>query len=209
MIVHQLTERKDTLYTAGCGYQERSVSGSMPESFTGWWTDVSCPLCALRVIVHMKVEDLVTAMRLIDDPKYTHHRFHFTGKRYGFMWLEPTPLIYVYNNVSDENAMCATHIKEHCGPLTDTPATKEMAQQAARDWIIMHSERFGDDGGMARTSTVRRPSAPKKPAAPVVPPGYDGPLCAGCGKIDEGDFMPSEKFPGKDTCMVCLLGGKA
>lgn len=204
MIVCVLTAQAGDLYTTGCGRQYKS--SEMPEEVTGWSSEVTCPLCATRVLFHQKVENFNEMTLLIDlgNPEVAKP-FHFSTKRFRFKWVVGGRLVYVYNSELDYSPMLAIGIA-----YPDEP-TYENAQVLAKLWILEKEDHFAVTGAPRGAVSVSgggykraRKSAPPKP---IVPPGYDGLLCSTCGKIDEGDFMPSPTNMLEQVCMTCLVKG--
>lgn len=205
--VHLLTKQQGNVYTTGCGREEKSSSG-MPDDISGWSHDVTCPLCATRLIVHKRLESHEEMTKLIDlDDPNVAKKFRFEGKRHGFRWLIGTPLVYVYNYHEDYSAMLALPIQNFVPEIHGREITYEDAQVTARAWITKHGDSFAATGALTASTSASRKRMTRQPPKPVVPPGYDGPLCAKCGKIDEGDFMPNPANMLEEVCMPCLIKG--
>lgn len=167
----------------------------MPAEITSWNRYVTCILCATRAVVHKRLESWESMKALIDlDNPEVAKKFHFTGKRFRFRWLISGRLVYVYNSEQSISPMMAIHIDP------DEPSLYEHAQAAARNWIVNHGDGHAEPNTHERT---RRQAIIK--IAPRVPAGYTGPLCPGCKKPDEGDFVDHGE---QKVCVTCLIGGK-
>lgn len=200
-IVHLLTSQKDSSYNSGCGLSEMSKTG-MPSDFSGWSSDITCPKCATRLWVTHGMTKIID----LDDPAVAK-KFHFTGKPFGFRWLIGSQLVYIYESPEELSPACAIPISNFVPECLHRPCEYSDAQTTAREWVIKHG-----DGRVVSTSTSKkkppvrsRARKPAPPPKPFVPADYTGELCAKCGKIDEGDFVPNPNNMLEQVCMVCLL----
>lgn len=197
MTIHLLTEQKAEIYTAGCGLEQKSKS--KPANVTAWSMDLTCPSCITRLFVtHRKVDDLAKTIDL-DNPEVAK-KFHFTGKQFGFRWLIDHPVLYVYETPDEFSPALALPIQNFVD-IHGRAATYPDAQVTAREWIIHHADNFN-------APAVKKKKVIASPPKPKVPEGYTGPLCKGCGKHDEGDFMPHPENMLEQLCMTCLVAGK-
>lgn len=107
--------------------------------------------------------------------------------------------IYIFTNRESQYAMCAI-------PLSyDAEPTLEAAQADSREWIKAHNNGYSFD---YVTSPKKHRFPYEEPARePAAPPGYDGPVCDLCGKVDDGDLVQSPADPEKHRCMLCYVGG--
>lgn len=198
-VIHLLTEQKGTEFLSGCGLGWKDKD--KPPDLTGWSMDLTCPLCITRLFVtHRKVTDLSKTLDL-DDPTVAK-KFHFSGKRFGFRWLIDGRVVYVYSTPDDFSPMLALPIQNFVPDTHGRDCTYADAQSAARDWIIGHED------GYSAAQPAKKKAALVSPPKPKVPAGYTGPLCKGCGKPDEGDFMPHPENMIEQLCMTCLVAGK-
>lgn len=206
MSIHLLTEQKAQDFTTGCGRSTRSKD--MPPDMTGWSMEVTCPLCVTRLFVaHKRLENLVEMTKTIDlDDPTVAKKFHFSGKRFGFRWLIDGRVIYVYETPDGFSPMLALPIQNFVPDTHNRDCTYADAQSAARDWIIKHEDGFANP--TAAHSKHKKAVIKSAPRKPKMPAGYDGPLCASCGKPDEGDFMPHPENMLAHLCMTCLVAGK-
>lgn len=199
MIVHLLINQKDTVYKAGCGVESK-VKGPMPDDFSGWSSDITCPKCATR----LWVTHSMTLILDLDDPTVAQ-KFHFSSKPWGFRWLRDGALIYIYETPEESSPMCAVPVSKFVPETLNRPPTYEEAQQAAKAWVIKHGDNRTHSAPKRHRAKVKKAAPPPKPR---IPEGYTGSLCAKCGKIDEGDFVPNPENMLEEVCMTCLIGSK-
>lgn len=130
-------------------------------------------------------------------------KFHFNGKKWQF--VQRGEWLHIYWS-SEHKIPTFAHKLE--GDITD----QENVANQARTWITDHSRKDCSayvDSKTESTVTKRRRAVNRAAveSRPVrtIPAGYDGPLCARCGKHDEGDFMPHPSDLTKQLCMTCLV----
>lgn len=201
LLTHLLVGQSGSSYNAGCGESLKSTDG-MPENISGWSSDISCPTCATRLFVSHDMTKIID----LDDPRVAK-KFHFNSKPWGFRWVIDVPLLYVYTKPEAHYAMCAVPVGNFVPEVLIRQCTYSDAQTAAREWVIKHGE------NRMPVTTGKRPqrkakvkaTKPQVPPKPAIPAGYTGVLCAKCGKIDEGDFVPNPTNMLEEVCMVCLV----
>ena len=199
LVVHLLTGQSSSEYKAGCGIVLKSKDG-MPDDFSGWSSDISCPKCATRLFVTHNMTKLID----IDNPEVAK-KFHFSSKPWGFRWLIDEQLVYVYEQPEAPYAMCAFAVYTFVPECLERTPTYTDAQTAAREWVIKHGDNRVHNAPKKHRAAVKKAAPPPKPR---IPEGYTGALCCVCGKIDEGDFVPNPENMLEEICMTCLISKK-
>lgn len=183
-MIHLLTEVKAGVVSSGCGLEHKDLKT------TAWFSEVTCPICTTRLLVHRRVskEDIVALITDLENNSRVQ-LFSFTGKRWKFKWLINEPLIYVFEDAGSAYASYAIHI-------ADSDCTYENAQVAAKMHILTFESNNGKDT-VALKPKVRR-------VAPVKVEPTD-PHCDLCWKLDEGDCVESPADETKIRCMTCFI----
>lgn len=197
-LVHLLTSQKETTYNSGCGLSQKA-KGPMPDNFSGWSSDITCPKCATRLWVTHSMTKILD----LDDPTLVQ-KFHFTGKPWKFRWLRGEQLVYIFEENSN-SAMCAVPVSNFVPDCLQRTPEYTDAQVTAREWVIKHGNNREYNAPKNHRNRVKKTAPPPKPK---VPEGYTGSLCCVCGKIDEGDFVTDPNNMLQEICMTCLISQK-
>lgn len=165
----------------------------------------------LRYCDHVKV--MMNLNQFLDtDPSV--RRFHFATKPQRFRFVPGKCELYVYLGETSKYVFITLNVRSELkNPnLTDEELTVEVAQQAAKAWLISYEEgRKAREAAEARREAEDRGAvvnnaAPRKraPAKQVVQ--YNGPKCAMCGKAcEESELKENPSDPTQKLCVICLI----